>query len=65
MTTIINDEIVDELLEDEDLLDFDVIDDFEDIEKEEEQQAIWHRLITKNKWSDWEDNYFDEEYFEE
>lgn len=38
---------------------------FEEIEKEEEDEIMWHRLITSNPDMDWDGDYFfNEKYYE-
>ncbi|EKE28427.1 MAG: hypothetical protein ACD_3C00060G0007 [uncultured bacterium (gcode 4)] len=49
--------------EDEEL---DIIDDLEHVEKEEEEDNMWHRLLTSNPENDWDSDYFfNERYFEQ
>lgn len=60
-TIILDDEIIDN--EDEYVLE-DAIEWLEDLEKEEEEEVNWHRLETKIRENDGEDNFFDERYFE-
>lgn len=39
--------------------------EFEDIEDEEEDENMWHRLVTSNPDIDWDwDYFFNEKYFE-
>lgn len=56
-------ELVNEKLDDE-VFEIEMIEWLDDLEKEEEEDITWHKLDTKIRENDWEDNYFDETYFE-
>ena len=55
-----------DLLEEEQEDIFPVLDEewFDELEREQEDEAMWHKLETRLRQNDWEDNYFDERYFE-
>lgn len=57
-----NNTLEEELFEEE--LFEDMQEDLDNLEKEEEDENLWHRVITSDSSIDWEDNFFDEWYFE-
>lgn len=63
MSTQENEEIENEKLDDE-VFDIEMIEWLDDLEKKEEEEITWHKLDTRIRENDWEDNYFDETYFE-
>lgn len=55
--------ILEEELFEEELFE-DMQEGLDNLEKEEEDENLWHRVITSDPSIDWEDNFFDEWYFE-
>ncbi|MDD2566177.1 MAG: hypothetical protein PHZ26_02625 [Candidatus Gracilibacteria bacterium] len=63
MSTQENEEIENEKLDDE-VFDIEMIEGLDDLEKKEEEEITGHKLDTRIRENDGEDNYFDETYFE-
>lgn len=52
------------IFDNEEMTELWLIEDIDELEKREKEEFIGNRVITKNPWNDWEDDFFEEEYFD-